>query len=235
LTNGLGTAAEDFPIVGTNYSRVRDAIRDRIVGGVYLPGTRLKVQELCDQFGISSNPIREALQQLQGEGLVVILPNKGATVRLIDEQMIRHIYEIGEAIDGILANRCATIATLAQVDQLRDIERRMEAAAAAGDSVGRANCNGEFHVFLGAISGNTEAVDIRRRHQNLIRTIRQRYGYSPSRIEEIHVEHRAIIDAIARGDVSAAEQAARLHTVRSCDDMLSRYTGPGQQTVAGSA
>jgi DNA-binding GntR family transcriptional regulator len=221
--------AEEAVIAGTSYARVRDAIRDRIVGGTYLPGTRLKINDLCEQFGISSNPIREALQQLQGEGLVVISPNRGATVRLIDEQMIRHIYEIGEALDGILANRCAAIATPPQVEQLREIQRRMEAAAAAGDAVGRADQNGEFHVLLGTISGNTEAVDIRRRHQNLIRTIRQKYGYSPQRLGQIHAEHWAIIDAIAAHDVAAAEAAARTHAVRSLEDMLTRYVGPGRQ------
>jgi DNA-binding GntR family transcriptional regulator len=219
---------DDAFIAGTSYARVRDAIRDRIVGGTYLPGTRLKINDLCEQFGISSNPIREALQQLQGEGLVVISPNRGATVRLIDEQMIRHIYEIGEAIDGILANRCAAIATPPQVEQLRGIQRKMEAAAAADDAVARADYNGEFHTLLGTISGNTEAVDIRRRHQNLIRTIRQKYGYSPKRLEQIHIEHWAIIDAIADRDVAAAESAARIHAVRSLEDMLARYVGPGR-------
>jgi len=217
--------AGEMSISGTGYARVRDAIRDRIVGGVYTPGTRLKINELVEQFGISSNPIREALQQLQGEGLVVILPNKGATVRLIDDQLIRHIYEIGEGLDGILANRCAMVATPPQVQQLKDTEKRMEDAAAAGDSVARANFNGAFHMQLGTISGNTEAMDIRRRHQNLIRTIRQKFGYSPARINEIHVEHWAIIDAIAARDVAAAERAARIHCSRSCDDMLLRYRG----------
>ncbi len=217
---------DEISVAGTGYARVRDAIRDRIVGGVYLPGTRLKINDLVEQFGISSNPIREALQQLQGEGLVVILANKGAMVRLIDEQLIRHIYEIGEGIDGILANRCAGVATPPQVERLRDIQKRMEDAASAGNTVARADLNGEFHGELGNISGNREAMDIRRRHQNLIRTIRQKYGYSPKRHDEIHAEHWAIINAIAARDIEAAEKAARVHCVKSCDDMLRRYRVP---------
>lgn len=215
--------ANEFAVSGTGYARVRDAIRDRIVTGAYGPGARLKINELVGQFGISSNPIREALQQLQGEGLVVISPNKGATVRMIDDRLIRHIYEIGEGLDGILANRCALMATPAQIQRLRDIEQQMEDAASAGDGVGRAHFNGEFHAELGIISGNTEAMDIRRRHHNLIRTMRQVVGYSSTRIDEIHVEHRAIIAAIAAGDPEAAEKAARLHAIRSCQDMLLRY------------
>ena len=217
---------DDLTLSGTGYGRVRDAIRNRIVTGAYAPGTRLKINDLCEQFGISSNPIREALQQLQGEGFVVILPNKGATVRLIDDRLIRNIYEIGEGLDGILANRSARVATPAQVAHLRDIQDRMDHASAAGRSAERAECNAEFHVFLGAISGNLEAIDIRRRHQDLIRAIRQNYGYSPPRLEEINREHWQIIDAIAGGDAERAEKAARLHCVRSCDDMLARYRLP---------
>lgn len=217
---------DDFTISGTGYGRVRDAIRNRIVTGAYAPGTRLKINDLCEQFGISSNPIREALQQLQGEGFVVILPNKGATVRLIDDRLIRNIYEIGEGLDGILANRCAKAATPVQIAHLRDVQDRMEDAAAAGRGSERAECNAEFHIYLGTISGNIEAIDIRRRHQDLIRAIRQNYGYSPPRIEQINVEHRQIIDAIAAGDSEGAEKAARLHCVRSCDDMLARYRLP---------
>src|SRR5690349_17936694 len=95
------------PFSQTNYGRVCDAIRNDIVAGRFPPGTRLKIQEIMAEYRISSNPIREALQQLQGEGLVVISPNKGATVREIDEQFLRNIYEIAEGMDGILAGLCA--------------------------------------------------------------------------------------------------------------------------------
>jgi DNA-binding GntR family transcriptional regulator len=213
----------ELSLAGTGYARVRDAIRDRIIGGTYPPGTRLKTQDLSEQFGISTNPIREALQQLQGEGLVVISPNKGATVRRIDEELIRHIYEIGEGLDGILANRCARVASPEDVERLRDIEARMEAATERGDGEARSRANADFHVALATICGNTEAMAIRARHQNLIRVIRRRYGYSDERLGEIAAEHRAIIEAIALGDETAAEQAARLHCVRSCEDMLRRY------------
>ncbi len=216
---------DETEISGTNYGRVTDAIRDRIVRGTYPPGSRLKVNDLCEQFRISSNPVREALQQLQGEGLVVILPNKGATVRLIDGKLIRHIYEIGAVLDGYLAARCAEIATPAQVQRLRDIEKLLEDAVAAGEGLGRADRNRDFHTCFGEISGNTEAVSIRRRHHNLIRTIRLRYGFSATRMDGIIAEHRAIIEAIASGDVAAAEQAARVHSQNSLDDMLKRYQG----------
>ena len=212
-------------VSGTGYARVRDAIRDRIISGQYSPGMRLKINDLSSQFGISTNPVREALQQLQGEGLVVILPNRGAAVRLVDDKLIRHIYEIGEALDGILANRSAHIATPPQVEKLYRIEARMERAAIDGDTPTRRQFNTEFHMYLGSISGNVEAVEIRIRHQDIIRAIRQNYGYSPTRLDEIHQEHRAIIAGIANKDPDAAEKAARVHCRNSCSDMLARYKG----------
>ncbi len=211
------------PFGQTNYGRVCDAIRAEIIAGVHPPGMRLKIQELMAQFGISSNPIREALQQLQGEGLVVISPNKGATVRQIDERFLLHIYEIGEGLDCILAGRCAAMATPADVARLRGIHDRIGEAAEAGQAGRRLLLNGEFHDSIAAITGNLEAINIRRRHRNLVRTIRQQYGYEPERMKSVQQEHAAIVDAIAAGDVPEAERAARLHVVRSYEDIMLRF------------
>ncbi|SFU23312.1 GntR family transcriptional regulator [Mesorhizobium sp. YR577] len=208
---------------GTGYSRVGDAIRERIISGQYQPGVRLKINDLCTDFGISSNPVREALQQLQGEGLVVILPNKGAMVRSIDEDLIRHIYDIGAGIDGILARRCAAMATTAQVEKLRQMQLQMERYDDLGDEVLRGRLNGEFHSELGMISGNLEAWEIRKKHHILIGVIRLKYGHAPGRFAEVKVEHWAIINAIADGDPDAAEFAARHHCLRSCEDALAQF------------
>jgi DNA-binding GntR family transcriptional regulator len=207
----------------TNYGLVCDAIRAEIVAGLHPPGARLKIQELMEQYRLSSNPIREALQQLQGEGLVVISPNKGATVRQIDETFLRHIYEIAEGLDCILAGRCAAMATPAQVARLRSIHEKIGEAADAGQSGRRLLLNGEFHEYIAEITGNMEAINIRRRHRNLVRTIRQQYGYEPERIRHVQQEHEAIVDAIAAGDVAGAERAARFHVVRSYEDIMLRF------------
>ena len=67
------------------------------------------------------------------------------------------------------------------------------------------------------------AINIRRRHRNLVRTIRQQYGYEPERMKSVQQEHAAIVDAIAAGDVPEAERAARLHVVRSYEDIMLRF------------
>lgn len=207
-------------IAGTGYSRVGDAIKNHIISGHFPPGARLKIQDLCQEFGISQNPVREALQQLQGEGLVVILPNKGATVRPVDESLILQIYDIGAGVDGILARRCAKMASDADIARLRDMQDRMERFDDEGDTARRGALNGDFHSEFGLICGNMEAYEIRRKHHILIGVIRQKYGRSPGRFTEVRKEHRAIIDAIADRDPDAAERAAREHCLKSCDDAL---------------
>jgi DNA-binding GntR family transcriptional regulator len=78
----------------TRVLRLHDLIREDIVEGRLEPGARLKTAELAERYGTSTNPVREALHQLQGEGIVVISPNRGARVRPVGEEFVRNIYEI---------------------------------------------------------------------------------------------------------------------------------------------
>jgi DNA-binding GntR family transcriptional regulator len=103
---------ERFNLGRTNYQRVRDIIRNDIITGQFRDGDRLKISDLVGRYGISAMPIREALQQLQGEGLVVMSANRGASVRRIDEHFLWQMYEIRKALEMFfvveLAGPCAT-------------------------------------------------------------------------------------------------------------------------------
>ena len=84
------------------YARVCELLRKDILSGQFPPGARLKIAELSQAYGVSQMPIREALQQLQGEGLLDILPNRGASVRTVDARMVRNIYDLRGAIESML-------------------------------------------------------------------------------------------------------------------------------------
>ena len=86
----------------TNYNRLRDLIRADIVEGRLQAGARLKISELAKRYKSSGIPVREALQQLQGEGIVVFTPNRGARVRLIDEAFLRNIHDIRALLEPYL-------------------------------------------------------------------------------------------------------------------------------------
>jgi DNA-binding GntR family transcriptional regulator len=215
--------AHPIDLNGTNYTRVRDIIRDAIIAGTYPPGYRLKVVELTQRYSVSSNPVREALQQLQGEGFVVILPNKGATVRLIDDALLSQIFDIRRALEGLLTARAAERADQPVIDRLLQVQDAMRVAAEADDQRLRHRLNVDFHAILFDLADNPEATQILDRHRSLTRAIRWHFGITPGRPAEVHQEHLAIIDAIARRDSAGAEQAARHHVERASADLMQRF------------
>jgi DNA-binding GntR family transcriptional regulator len=96
-------------------SSIYERLRDDIIHGRVKPNERLKVAELASRMGTSTNPVREALQQLRGEGFVVMTPNRGARVRPIDEDFVRDICEIEVLIEPALTRWFVGIVTMAEI------------------------------------------------------------------------------------------------------------------------
>ena len=94
-----------------------------IVAGVLLPGEHLKMSALVQRYGTSSAPIREALGQLEGEGWIEMLPNRGARVRGIERTFISELFEIRIALEPLLAGYSAAAATPTDVDRLKACDR----------------------------------------------------------------------------------------------------------------
>ena len=124
LADGDGLARDQYQTLrGTTYRRVHDAILADIVKGSFTPGARLKIADLCRRYGLSPMPIREALQQLQGEGIVVMEPNKGAKVRTIDRNFIADIYDVRGALYAIVYRDVIATADSAFDDRLVAIQQ----------------------------------------------------------------------------------------------------------------
>lgn len=202
----------------TSYERVRDRLRADIIGGKMAPGTRLKAAALAKQFGLSLMPIREALQQLQGEGLVIMMPKRGAIVRVPDEDLVSQIFEIRIALEGALTRRAAETATPASLKKLRttmDSHRRGK-----NDPELHMKYNTEFHRGITAMTGNIEANKILNQHNHLLFGLRRMVGFGPSRMDQIIADHQALYDAIESGDPDAAERIVKAHVGRARDDLL---------------
>lgn len=207
----------DFNLGRTNYQRVRDIIRNDIITGQFQAGARLKISELVDRYGLSAMPIREALQQLQGEGLVVLSANKGASVRRIDERFLWQVYEVRRALEAYFAAEMASRATAADVERLRAILARQTLAIAAADEEAMQALDRDFHGTIVGATGNEEAVANLNRIYDLTRPLRLRFGRSPAQRRRISRDHSAIIEAIAGGE---GPRASRL----VCDHINSAFT-----------
>lgn len=215
-------AADATPLRSTAYERVRDAIRADIVDGRLAGGTRITMQEMTRRYQMSAAPIREALSLLSGEGLVEILPNRGARVRVIDEKLLQDIYDIREALDGLLAGRFATAHTADDIALLRQVQKDIETSWHRNDLAATQAANRRFHNIINEAHGNQEALDVIERNHHLIAHLRRSFGYE-GRLETILTEHDRIIAAIEARSPEAAYQAAAAHVRSAAADTISRF------------
>jgi DNA-binding GntR family transcriptional regulator len=190
-------------------SRVVPALREAIVEGRLAPGSRLAEVELGTHFGVSRTPVREALAQLEREGLVVTVSRAGVYVRSIDARDVGEIYETREALEVQAVRLVARRLTRVGRAQLEDRLAALEATAHAGDP---ALYTAELDRFYDTVMELTGNATLRRSYEALsgpvrrLRRIAMRYGGRMA----ASVEHaRAIVAAIASGDEDAAEREMR--------------------------
>jgi len=204
---------------GTSYRRVHKAILADIVNGVYAPGARLKVLELSKRYGLSPMPIREALQQLQGEGFVIMSPNRGASVRPIDRRFVADIYEVRSALYTILYGDAVRGADAALDEALTTIQKRFDAMVERGDVSGCHEQNRLLHATIEAHCRNREVSNLISRYSNLTSSLRDVFGYNLERLRQISEEHWMIIEAIKARDAEKAIAAAQHHVRRAFENM----------------
>lgn len=218
-----GAETPDFS--STSYQRVHEHLREQIISGRLQAGTRLKIADIAKDYEISQMPVREALQQLQGEGLVVIAPNKGATVRSMDATFVSNIFEIRIALETHLTRVAAERLTAPEIEALAAIQKRIDDAAGQGDLRTHVALNIEFHRRILESTRNWEAIRLLDLHGNLIGALRIRFGFKPQRLRTICREHHALLAALRRQDADAAAAIHDLHIRSARDDLLAVMQG----------
>jgi DNA-binding GntR family transcriptional regulator len=183
-----------------------EVIRNDIISGRLKPNERLVVADLAERHGTSTNPIREVLQMLRGEGYVVFSPNRGARVRPIDHDFIRNLYEISALIEPALTRWFVGMATDEDITELERIQRLIE----DNDFVDQVRHNGldiQFHTVVYERHYNRHAAEIWWKHREVLRAVSQRFTFTLARRTQIIREHRELIELIKAGE---ADKAARL-------------------------
>ncbi len=204
--------------------RVTSELRRDIVAGLLQPGAWLKTEHLAARYGVSANPVREALWRLQGEGYVVAYPNQGARVRVVNDDLVRNIFEIREALEPIFMRRFCQRVTASDVARLR------EAAAAFAKVASKKtldfevleSANRAFHKVITEGEYNLQAIEAMERYAGLINATRAMLPIAPARLRQRVDQHAEIIDTIASGDVESAVAAAAAHIRSACEDMLTQ-------------
>jgi DNA-binding GntR family transcriptional regulator len=189
---------------------IYERIRDDIIQGRFVANERLKVSELADRMGTSTNPVREALQQLRGEGFVVMMPNRGARVRAIDETFVRDIFEIEVLIEPALTRWFVGLATKADLNTLADLQAQMEALNFA-DPHAHSKLDMAFHQVMYDRHYNRHAVDLWWRHREILSAISRQFPTSLSRQTSVVREHRGLLECIEKQDADGAASIIAQH------------------------
>jgi DNA-binding GntR family transcriptional regulator len=167
-------------------------------------------------------PVREALRQIQGEGLVVLTPNRGARVRVVDVEYVRNVFDLRIAIEAMLARRAAERIDSRQIAQLEAIQSRYEATAPLRDYGALLAINREFHILIAEAACNPEAAAVLDRHRRVIAALWNLYGYGDDRPAGIISDHRHIIAALASRDADVAASLAMAHAAKAKQALTAR-------------
>jgi DNA-binding GntR family transcriptional regulator len=215
-TRARGVAA--LSLHETAYERLKDAL----VTLVYKPGEYLNTAQVMERFDLGRTPINQALHRLSAEGLVQIIPRKGAVAAPLS------IHDAIELIDVRLANEvlCLRLAAAAitnvELQQLAGISAEFEKAAAKQQTAALTNADRRFHELIARASRNVILQDI----LNVLHARAQRFWAislsTTGHIEEVMQEHRAILAALQAHDVDAAGEAVRTHILSFRESLMRR-------------
>lgn len=193
--------------------QAEDALRKTILSGRFRPGERLKERELMELLNVSRTLVREALRQVEAEGLIEIVPNRGPVVAVLSYEEAEEIYEVR----GILeAQTCTGFALRAQSLHMGALESTFQALAEAarqGDIQQTLAFSDAFYDTIAAGCGNRLLGNMLRQLHNRIVLLRRTSLSEPSRLPETLYELTQIFEALKARDESGAGKAA-LHHVR---------------------
>ena len=197
-------------------------IRDDIVSGALRFGERITMDALASRYGVSHMPVREALRELQGEGLVQIEPNRGARVRSIDSSFVENLFEIRTALEVMLVRRAAARCTPLDIAELQAIEDTLEQCIVAGDHALLVAENRRFHQAINRCAANADALPLVDKHWTLLAALWRHYGYGQDRFTGVANDHQNLIQALAAHDQEAAAMIMGSHATKAKLALLAR-------------
>ena len=191
--------------------KVYDRIREDILNGVYKEHEELKEATLGKKMDVSRTPVREALRQLELEGLVEIVPNKGARVTGITKKDIEDIYQIRYLLEGLSARWATEHVTEELIDKMEETLYLTEFHAKKGNFMQVFELDSQFHELMYAASGSKMLNHILSDFHMYVTRMRKSILSSDSRSKNSTEEHRAILEAIKERDPDKAQQCAHDH------------------------
>ena len=208
VTTEARRLGEDHPSL---HDRVKQALAQAILSGRLRPGERIIEERLAAEFGVSRNPVREAIRALAAEGLVEVSARRGASVASLSEQEARETVEVRALLEGHNARLAARRRDADMLQVIQGVLDNGAAAVAAGRLGELPELNRQFHRALAEAGQNRVLGEVLERLRT--RTVRLFAPEEPERQQRFWEEHAGILQAILEGDEDEAARRATAHVI----------------------
>lgn len=210
--------------------RVYRTVRDLILSQVFPPGSKLNVEQICRDLGVSRTPVWDTMRRLESEGLVNTVPRHGVFVLNYGVDQIRDLFAVRGALEALAVRQAAATLDDESLVLLEAAMKDMERAAAAGEMEQYSRAAIEFHDRALAAARNQVLSRLLENVYAQILVLRLRSLYLPERVESSVAEHRALFEAVRARDGETGERLARAHADHVLQDALEfmRRAEPGR-------
>jgi DNA-binding GntR family transcriptional regulator len=207
------------------HARLTEGVRAMVIEGELADGVKVPEAALCARFGVSRTPMREALKALAAEGVLELLPNRGARVAPLRADTLAAVFEAKGALERLIGQAAAGRADAADLAELEDLHRALGAALRRADVAEYTVLNERFHARLAAAARNPVAEQIYAGLMAQALRARHRINLDPGRMAASYAEHEGIMTALrARTPLDLAERLAR-HNAATAEALLALFEG----------
>ncbi|WP_430397089.1 GntR family transcriptional regulator [Ferrovibrio sp.] len=202
------------------HDQVAARLRTMLVEGLIQPGAKLNERELCEKLGVSRTPLREAIKLLAAEGLVDLLPNRGAIAVKLTEDDVINTFELLATLEGMAGELAAERITDAELSELRALQYEMMACYARRDLSGYYRINARIHAAINNSARNPVLTNTYRAINARVQSLRFRTNQNEAKWAEAVREHEQMVEALSRRDAPAMRQLLMQHLRRKRDAVL---------------
>ncbi|MDP4181807.1 MAG: GntR family transcriptional regulator [Bacillota bacterium] len=211
---------ESDSILSSLRGKVFNQLQNDIINGKYQPGENLIETRLSEELGVSRTPIREALRQLELEGLVQSIPNKGVVVTGVSTKDIKDIYTIRTMIEGLAAKWAAEKITPEELVELKESLELEEFYTLRNDTSHVLKLDSKYHELIFKASKSRPLLFMLSTFHLYIQRARNISISSPGRAEQALLEHKAIFKAISEGDAEMAQILTTEHVKNASINLI---------------
>lgn len=205
----------DFTVNMNEYMPLRDLVfytlRQAILKGELKPGERLMEIQLAKKLGVSRTPVREAIRKLELEGLVLMIPRKGAEVARISKKMLTDVLEVRCALEKLATELACERIDECEFEKLEIAEKEFEKLIETGDDIEIAEADEAYHDIIYKASNNEKLITLINNLREQMYRYRLEYIKDESHRSRLIVEHKQILKAIRSGDGKTARELISEH------------------------